>query len=204
MSPWSARAGWCLVLLLLGGCPGTRGESEASAGSDEPASTSPARRLSGATLTVDGQAWRFTSRDDGYKLKAGERRVEAKIEADRVKVKDQADVVVAKVKLKDDGFKLYDGKDTELLKATRVAGGFKLQKASDEEMGRIDGSGGTLGSSTVTVERVKEGFVVKRDGAAVAAIDKDVPPDAAALLGVTEVGFEARLGMLLLAAEVAR
>ena len=171
--------------------------TEAAPEPKAPAAAVKGQGLAGTTIIIDGEHHTFKAKDNGYKTSGG---LKFKVEADRVKVKNEDDQELCKIKKKDDGFKLYQkGGEEAVLKGKRRGDGFKLmKKPSDEELGRVENGGGTLGGQPVVVS----GGEVKRNGETVAKVGTGIPATAAALLGATELSKAERLGMLVYVLEV--
>lgn len=152
-------------------------------------------------ITLGDQSLKLTPRDGGYRAELGGTDGKVKVESDRVKVQLGAE---AKVKAKDYGFKVYDGSDKELVKGKRNGAGWKLSRVDGAEIGKVDGHGGTLGGAGVTVERDGDVWKVSRGGAVVATASAAMSPVSAALLALTELTPEQRVGVAVFAQDVAR
>lgn len=190
-----------LVVLLVACNKGGDGDrtTDTGTGDTDTPKASGKTDLAGLVITIDGTEHKLKKKDTGYKTSGG---LKIKVEADRVKVKDDSGTELAKVKKKDDGFKLYrKGAEEAMLKAKRRGDGYKLlKKPSDEEIGRVEKGGGTLGGDPVSVA----GGKVKRGDKVVAEIDGNVPPTAAALLATPELSAAERLAMFVFAVEIDR
>lgn len=189
------------MLALVCSLPGCGG-AETTGGDAPVAQAAPATAGARVQLALEagGGAWLLLPKGDGdgYKIKLADRDVgKLKIEADRVKYKDAADALKAKVKRKDDGFKVYNPDDSVALKVKVKGDGYKLKGGDDQELGRVEGSQITLTSGAeITLEHNEGRWIVRRDGAPEGGVSDAVTAGSAVFLGLTELTLEQRIAAM--------
>lgn len=102
------------------------------------------------TVSIDGTAFRVA------------------LEADRVKLGDEAGETVAKVKTKDEGFKVYGSGDEAKMKLKRSGDRFKLKDGDGEELRKVvipndDPASFVLGIDELSVEERVAAYVYARE-----------------------------------------
>jgi hypothetical protein len=193
------------ALALLSAC--TRSATEPA----EPAAApGPGAAADVAPLVLrgpDGQVFlRITRREPGaYRLEdaAGTKLGKITVEADRVKVKDAADALRAKVKKKDDGFKLYAADDAVVLKGKLAGGdGLKVKRDDDTELGRFQGAAGFAGGAEVAARPAAGGVEVSVGGQVRLTVEGPVAAEPAALLGLPGLDLYQQAALLIFVREV--
>ena len=103
-----------------------------------------------------------------YKVTVGSKNYKAKVESDRIKIKDEGGNTYIKAKLKEDGFKITDGNDATIVKIKPDGGGYKV-KNETETIARVKRMGNSVivtsegGTELGYAEAEEENWVV-RDG----------------------------------------
>lgn len=180
--------------------PAVASPSDPGEGSSSKPSAGQSPRVE-CSIAENGHEWAVLKpKDNGYHLvrSDGSSAGAIKVEADRIKIKDDSGSTVAKVKTKDNGFKVYDGSDAPVLKAKRKGAGFKLSRPDGQEIGRInvDDVGGVVQGAQITAVSTEAHVEVFRDGQKVAETGASVPIRAAVALGLPGLTLEQRVAVM--------
>lgn len=171
----------------------------------QPASTTSGGAKAGEIYIVgpyDNELVHIKKKDaDKYKVTVGTQVYKAKVESDRIKIKDETGNTFIKVKLKEDGFKVTDGNDITIVKIKPSNEGYKV-KNETETIARVKRVGGKVlvtsdgGTELGSSQAVGENWVVKDGRGAVIFTVHGTSGEASALLVMLRDNPLAQAGLL--------